>query len=156
MDTIIFDIDGTLSDVGHRRPLVTDGNKQWGRFFDEMVNDPPHRDVCLLAELLGDHPLVNQGAINLFVFTGRPETHRVQTEEWLRIHTRSLLEKAKGVLMRAAGDFRADTVIKKEMLEHVRSLGYDVRLVVDDRPSVIEMWKENGVTVLGHMNSDWT
>lgn len=152
MDTIVFDIDGTLADVGHRRHHVTGGNKEWGRFFAEMVNDPPLRDVCLLAELLGDHPLVNQGAIKLFIFSGRPETHRAETEEWLSVHARSLLEKAEGVLMRGADDKRADTIVKKEMLEHVRSMGYDVRLVVDDRPSVVEMWKAEGVTCLQHVN----
>lgn len=152
MDTIIFDIDGTLADVRHRRhfvePLV--GRKEWGRFFDEMVYDPPYRDVCLLAELLGDHPLVNHGAIKLFVFSGRPDTHRKQTEDWLRIYTRSLLEKAEGVLMRAAGDFRPDVEVKRDMLNSIRELGYDPRLVVDDRPAVISMWKEEGITVLEH------
>lgn len=157
MDTIIFDIDGTLADVGHRRHLVdpTKGRKDWGRFFDEMVNDPPLRDVCLLAELLGDHPLVNQGAIKLFIFSGRPDTHRKQTEDWLRVHTRSLLEKAEGVLMRAAGDFRPDTEVKREMLNDIRAMGFDPRLVVDDRPSVIAMWKKEGLTVLEHDSGEW-
>ena len=157
MDTIIFDIDGTLADVSHRRHLVdpTKGRKDWGRFFDLMVDDPPLRDVCLLAELLGDHPLVNHGAVKLFVFSGRPETHRQQTEDWLRIHARSLLEKAEGVLMRAAGDFRPDTEVKRDMLNSIRKEGYDVRLVVDDRPSVIAMWKKEGLTVLEHDSGEW-
>jgi len=45
MDTIIFDVDGTLTDVSHRRHYVTGGNTDWGKFFDEMVNDPPFRDT---------------------------------------------------------------------------------------------------------------
>ena len=111
MDTIIFDIDGTLSNVEHRRHHVTGGWSDWDTFNAEMVNDPPYRDVCLLASLLGDHPLVNQGAVRLFAFTARPETHREETEAWLGINARPLLEKVEGVIMRAEGDYRPDDIV---------------------------------------------
>jgi len=155
MDTIIFDIDGTLADVEHRRHFLSGARPDWGSFFDKMVNDPPLRDVCLLAELLGDHPLVNQGAIRLFLFSGRPETHRKETEEWLNIHVRSYFQKAEALLMRGENDQRADTIVKKEMLHSIQAQGYDVRLVVDDRPSVVEMWKAEGLTVLAHDSGEW-
>ena len=158
MDTIIFDIDGTLADVEHRRKhLGTTGGRKpdWGKFFAEMVNDPPLRDVCLLAELLGDHPLVNQGAIKLFLFSGRPETYRKETEEWLLIHARSYFQKAEALLMRAEGDYRPDTVVKSELLHGIQAQGYVVRFVVDDRPSVVQMWKDEGLTVLAHDSGEW-
>ena len=152
MDTIIFDIDGTVADVAHRRHFLSGAKPAWGKFFDEMVNDPPLRDVCLLAELLGDHPLVNQGAIKLFLFSGRPDTHRKETEDWLLVNARSYFLKAEALLMRAEGDFRQDTIVKKEMLDSIRAQGYDVRLVVDDRPSVCDMWVREGITCLQHIN----
>ncbi len=155
MDTIIFDIDGTLADVAHRRHFLSGAKPAWGPFFDEMVNDPPLRDVCLLAELLGDHPLVNQGAIKLFLFSGRPETHRKQTEAWLLVHARSYFQKAEALLMRGEGDFRSDVIVKREMLRDIQAKGYDVRLVVDDRPSVCDMWKAEGLTVLVHDSGEW-
>ena len=155
MDTIIFDIDGTLADVEHRRHFLSGAKPAWGAFFDEMVNDPPLRDVCLLAELLGDHPLVNQGAIKLFLFSGRPESHRKQTEDWLNIHARSYFQKAEALLMRGEGDYRADTIVKKEMLRNIQARGYEVRLVVDDRPSVCDMWRAEGLTVLQHDSGEW-
>ncbi len=155
MDTIIFDIDGTLADVEHRRHHLSGAKPAWGLFFDEMVNDPPLRDVCLLAELLGDHPLVNQKAVRLFLFSGRPESHRKETEEWLLIHVRSYFQKAEALLMRVAGDYRADTIIKKEMLHSIQAQGFDVRFVVDDRPSVCDMWRAEGLTVLQHDSGDW-
>ena len=155
MDTIIFDIDGTLADVEHRRHFLSGAKPNWGQFFDRMVDDPPLRDVCLLAELLGDHPLVNQGAIKLFLFSGRPETHRKETEDWLNIHVRSYFRKAVALLMRGEGDYRADTIVKKEMLHSIQGQGYEVRLVVDDRPSVVEMWKAEGLTVLAHDSGEW-
>lgn len=152
MDTIIFDIDGTLADVEHRRHLLSGAKPAWGKFFDEMVNDPPLRDVCLLAELLGDHPLVHQGAIKLFLFSGRPETHRKETEDWLLKHARSYFQNAEALLMRGEGDYRADTIVKKDMLRSLWCGGYDVRLVIDDRPSVCEMWVNEGVTCLQHVS----
>ena len=75
-DTIIFDIDGTLTDVEHRRTFLVGSKPDWGKFFDAMVDDPPLRDVCLLAELLGDHPLVSQKAVRLFLFSGLPSDGR--------------------------------------------------------------------------------
>ena len=152
MDTIIFDIDGTLTDVTHRRHYLSGAKPAWGKFFDEMVNDPPLRDVCLLAELLGDHPLVNQGAIKLFLFSGRPETHREETEEQLLKFARSYFLKAEALLMRAEGDYRADTIVKKEFLDGIKAQGYEPRLVIDDRPSVCDMWVKEGVTCLQHVN----
>ena len=155
MDTIIFDIDGTLADVEHRRHFVSGGKRDWDSFFNEMVNDPPLVDVCLLAELLGDHPLVNQGAIKLFLLSGRPETHRKETEEWLKIHVNSYFRNAEALMMRAAGDYRPDTEVKREFLRDIQAMGHEVRLVVDDRPSVVAMWKAEGLTVLAHDSGEW-
>ncbi len=151
-DTIIFDIDGTLTNPEHRRTYLAGSRPDWGKFFDEMVNDPPLRDVCLLAELLGDHPLVKQGAVRLFLFSGRPETHRKETETQLLKYARSYFQAAEGLLMRAAGDNRQDTIVKYEMLEKIKSEGYNPRLVIDDRPSVCDMWVEEGITCLQHVN----
>ena len=60
---VLFDIDGTLTDVEHRRHFLSGAKPDWVSFFEEMVNDPPLRDVCMLAELLGGHPLVEFGTL---------------------------------------------------------------------------------------------
>jgi hypothetical protein len=57
--------------------------------------------------------------------------------------------------MRADGDYRPDVEVKREMLRGIQGQGYDVRLVVDDRPSVIEMWKAEGLTVLEVDSGEW-
>ena len=38
---VIFDLDGTLADIRHRRPLVENGNNNWDEFFKQCVNDIP-------------------------------------------------------------------------------------------------------------------
>jgi predicted kinase len=155
MDTIIFDIDGTVADLNHRRHHVTNGQRNWDKFFEEMVNDPPLADVVFLAEMLGSHPLAKSGFLKLFFVSGRPDSHRAHTEQWLRDNVPTFFNRSEALLMRAAGDYRPDTEIKREILHNIRSQGYNVRLVVDDRPSVIEMWKSEGVTVLTHDGGEW-
>ena len=155
MDAIIFDIDGTLADVEHRRHHVSNGKKDWDKFFDEMVNDPPIKDVCWLAELVATHLTVRKENVHLFVFSGRPESHREETRSWMTDNVPNLLCAAEDLLMRKKGDYRPDTVVKKEMLEHIQGKGFNVRLVIDDRPSVVQMWKDNGITVLQHDSGEW-
>lgn len=154
MDAIIFDIDGTLADLRHRRHLVEGAKPHWGAFFDGMVDDPPLADVCYLAELLGSHPLA-PSIIKLFLFSGRPETHRKETEAWLVANVPAYFKASVALMMRAEGDFRADTLVKKDMLNKIKADGYTPRIVVDDRPSVVQMWKDEGLTVLAH-DSEWT
>lgn len=150
-DSIIFDIDGTLADVEHRRHHVSGSSSNWGAFFDEMVDDPPLADVVFLAELIAD----GANAPALFLFSGRPESHRPQTETWLEEHVPSYFAKSEALLMRAADDYRQDTIVKKEMLQVIRGRGYEPRIVVDDRPSVVQMWRDEGITVLAHDSGDW-
>jgi hypothetical protein len=50
--------------------------------------------------------------------------------------------------MRHHRDRRADTVVKKEIFETLIEPEFDVQLVVDDRPKVVEMWRSIGLPVL--------
>ena len=48
--------------------------------------------------------------------------------------------------MRRAGDFRPDDIVKQEILDR-RLRKEDIKLVVEDRPRVIGMWRRNGLEV---------
>ncbi len=151
-DAIIFDIDGTWANVEHRRHHVSGNTHNWDAFFDEMVHDPPYADVVFLAELIATHA----NAPALFAFTGRPETHRSQTENWLEEHVPSYFAKAEALLMRPADQlYISDVVIKRDMLKTIRGQGFEPRIVVDDRPRVVQMWRDEGITVLAHDSGDW-
>ena len=129
-NAIIFDIDGTLADLTHRRHLVTGhGKPDWKTFMDKMVDDPPLADMCWLAELLGDHPLVDSGQLSLFLFSGRSETHRKETETWLSSNVPEYFKARTALFMRGEGDFRADTLIKKDMLREVQARGHTICIV---------------------------
>jgi hypothetical protein len=47
--------------------------------------------------------------------------------------------------MRSDKDYRADYIVKREMLDKIRADGYDPVLVFDDRTSVVNMWREAGL-----------
>jgi predicted kinase len=50
--------------------------------------------------------------------------------------------------MRPEKDTRVDHIVKEEMLDKIIADGYDPFLVIDDRPSVVAMWRRRGLTCL--------
>jgi hypothetical protein len=77
--------------------------------------------------------------------TGRYDTYRKQTEEWLKKYAINY-EK---LIMRKAGDKRKDSIIKKELYEKNIKDHYDVVFVLEDRDQVVKMWREElGLTCL--------
>ena len=86
--------------------------------------------------------------VEIILLTGRGEEYRQETETWLRKQS----VKYKTLYMRRVKDERTDAIIKKEVyVEHVKNT-YETLFVVEDRKSVVEMWREIGVTCL---QCDW-
>ena len=83
--TIIFDVDGTIADVEHRRHFVN-GNNDWQSFRAETVNDTPVQWVCDIAKRF-----IAQGDQVAF-FSARNESEREITEkqiaEWMATITK--------------------------------------------------------------------
>lgn len=139
MDVVIFDIDGTLADCTHRQHHLTGpGKKDWDAFYAAMHDDEPRVGIVRLAQtfVASDLPII--------LCTGRPESYRERTVAWMAQHGIKFFD----LYMRKDGDHRDDTVVKREMLESIRSNGLDVVLVIDDRDKVVRMWREEGLTCL--------
>ena len=79
----------------------------------------------------------------LWVWSGRSDEVRAETEDWLRLH----LPQHDALRMREARDHQPDTKLKRSWLEAM-SPSDRARLVAvfDDRASVVTMWREHGVT----------
>lgn len=143
----IFDIDGTLADVDHRVHHVSDGRRDWNAFFDGMTDDAPKDDIIRLY-----HHVLDSDDL-LFIFTGRPFDYQRQTIQWLLKHDVDINED--DLFMRKSGDFRSDVIVKKEMLDTLKQTYPDFRIIViDDRQSVVDMWRKEGVTCL-QCAPDW-
>ena len=135
---IIFDVDGTLMDIEHRRHFVNNGNTDWESFQDPkiMADDKPNWPVVNVA-LAMNSTVTNR----VVVVSARNERHREVTERQL---------KAIGLencflFLRGDDDFKPDEVFKKDVLDELIKNDWKPDLVFDDRNGVVNMWRENGI-----------
>lgn len=136
---VLFDIDGTLADIGHRRASLTKSPPDWKAFNAEMGSDTPNANIVSLYKALW-----NARSYELILVTGRNERSRALTEQWL---TWNEIPFSR-LLMRADSDFRADHAIKEELLNLLLSEGKQIAFTVDDRQQVVDMWRRRGITCL--------
>ncbi len=132
----IFDLDGTLADIEHRRYLVEGMPKKWREFYQRCVHDKPNIPVIRTA--VG---LAVAGA-EIAVWSGRSDEVQRETEAWLNYH----LRVHKSLRMRSADDFQPDVQLKRSWL-HSMSERDRGRLVAvfDDRQGMVNMWRDEGV-----------
>lgn len=119
---ILVDIDGTVALRGARDPYD----------MDHVLDDMPNEAVITVVKAL--HA---QGYTIVFL-SGRFERARADTQRWLNV--RVGIEHG-GLWMRRDSDMRADWKIKKELYEKFIASEFDVRLVLDDRDTVVRMWR---------------
>ncbi|TFI60277.1 hypothetical protein E2493_00765 [Sphingomonas parva] len=145
MRAVIFDIDGTLADVSHRLHHL-DGEKDWNAFFKAMADDAPVEPIARLARMLRHNAEARRDIDAVLIVTARPdrEDWRRTTLDWLALHDIPY----DAIYMRPEGDIRADHLVKAEMLQRILDDGYEPVLVIDDRPQVVRMWREHGITTL--------
>jgi len=142
----IFDLDGTLALIGHRRHIIEDPSRddtKWRRFYDACDRDEPNEPVIRVMESL-------RRLADVWIFSGRSDEVAGKTVDWLVKHTSFMrwdLMNGHELTMRQAGDFTADDVLKKQWLDGM--LVDDRRRLVavfDDRDRVVKMWRDAGVT----------
>jgi predicted kinase len=161
-DFVVVDVDGTLADCEHRRHYVRPKHKSdcfyngctpaqpvkvcskcgvsfkknWPAFFKECVNDLPIQPVLDLVHLLSKKYYI-------LIVSGRPmDLCGKATEDWLLKYNVPYLH----LFMRDNGDSRDDTIVKKEIAELLPQ--ERIAYVIDDRPKVLRMWQEFGLTTL--------
>lgn len=140
---IIVDLDGTLCDCEHRVHHVSGSGKKNWKEFNELMSEDELNNWCL--DLI--HAMVATNHKVLFV-TGREDQYEEKTKEWLARH----LVPYDELHMRESNDFREDSEIKKDIYNQRIKDKYKVTFVVDDRKSVVTMWREIGLVCL---QCDW-
>jgi phosphoglycolate phosphatase-like HAD superfamily hydrolase len=165
-NTVIFDLDGTLALIDHRRHLVEKG-KACEKWWDTLTEE---QTIKYMGDALGhfqsatgwkpnwdafyeacDHDLPNEPVImmlgllalngyRILILSGRSEVVREKTEVWLRKY-RVNYDK---IYMRKAGSYIPDEQLKKIWLDEI---GKDkVYCVFDDRDKVVCFWRGQGIT----------
>ncbi|MGV1079755.1 MAG: AAA family ATPase [Candidatus Nanopelagicales bacterium] len=130
---VLCDVDGTIALHGERSPYD----------LTRVHEDVPHsRVIDILASLVGD------GRRVVFM-SGRNESVRQATREWIDQHVMSVLPDADYELyMRPSGDVRNDYIVKAELFEAYVRGRYNVACVLDDRARVVKVWRALGLLCL--------
>lgn len=138
MKTFIFDIDGTLANIEHRRDFVRTKPKNWSAFNNAMHLDTPNEDIIWLAQTF--HAMGH----TILIASGRGEEQREVTEKWLKDHNVPHVK----LFMRPAKDNRRDDIIKEEILFQIeKEFGWP-DMVFDDREQVVNMWRKHKIRCL--------
>lgn len=146
MKTILFDIDGTLADLNGREKFLKQEKPDWKAFNEKMEEDIPNTPIVELYR-----SLYRSGDFELVLVSGRQERFRKLTETWLSWNNIPF----DTLLMRGDDDGRADSLVKQDILKALQARGKDILFTVDDRQSVVDMWRKNGITCLQCKKGDY-
>lgn len=131
---IICDIDGTIA--------LTTGRDIYD---NTMVHtDIVNEHVVDILRMYHTHVY----SVEVIYLSGRMDSSREVTEKWLKDNKLWFNEDEQKLLMRKTNDFRKDSIIKKELYEEHIKDKYYVEFVLDDRTSVVTMWRELGLLCL--------
>jgi phosphoglycolate phosphatase-like HAD superfamily hydrolase len=179
---IIFDLDGTLANIDHRRHHIdptkrddvyyhelSDLKQMKGWYYLDDVSYPKSRvkfkpdwkkffDDCHL-----DRP--NDAVMKIFVhlamkkndieiWTGRPEKLRAVTEEWLDQFLHVFMDKVR-VKMRPDNDNTPDFELKEIWLRQEVEEGKEIEMVFEDRNRVVQMYRKLGIPCFQVDNGDY-
>lgn len=130
---IIVDIDGTLA---HRQEVngSTRGPFDWHRVHEDA---PDYSVIAVVASM-------HRHSYRIVYVSGRDEVCRKDTESWIHDYV-----GIPGPLyMRSEGDNRKDTIVKAELFwDHIAD-AYEPVFSLDDRDSVVQMWRDMGIKCL--------
>jgi predicted kinase len=120
----IVDVDGTLTIMEGR------GAFEWSKVGQDLPNKPVINIVNMYAD-----------SYKIIVLSGRDSVCRKETEDWLERHK----VKYDVLYMRAEGDMRKDTIIKKELFDAYVRDKFCIETVFDDRNCVVSQWRDMGL-----------
>ena len=146
--TVIFDLDGTLALVDKRREIAKkpNGKIDFDIFYDPQYIelDEPNSSVIELAKMY------KRNGYEIVIVSGRSDRTKEATERWLEkygiLYDRMIMRKRK--------NFTPDNELKERWLEKYLDRD-DIRVVVDDRQRVVDMWRRNGLNVFQVENGNF-
>lgn len=169
-DVVIFDLDGTLALIDHRRHLldwrdcpVCAGMGTYDGEGGEIVNPCDHCDGT--GRLKPDWPAFFRACVydepnlpviaalhahraaghHVMIVSGRSDEVRAETEAWLFMHVFPGEVCTFAPIMRNAGDYTPDDALKRQWLDDGTIPRDRVLCAYDDRDKVVAMWRAAGV-----------
>lgn len=138
---VVFDVDGTLAQfdaprLGH---LVHGEIKNWEAFHQAMAEAEVIAPVAHLLRRL------KQVGETIVICSGRPAGWTDYTQAWLAANDLA----CDAFYLRPTGqDEMSDPDVKRLLLAEMRADGFEPWIVVDDRSSVVDLWRAEGLTCL--------
>jgi len=126
MDLAVFDVDGVLADVEHRRHHVSGRRRDWAGFFAAAGDDP------LLAPGAALVQQARADGLLVVYLSGRPEHLRAVTTSWLARHDLPDGE----LVLRPERDRSPAVAFKLARLREVAT-AFTIDLLVDDDEQVV-------------------
>jgi phosphoglycolate phosphatase-like HAD superfamily hydrolase len=138
---IVFDIDGTLANIEHRLDYVRSKPKNWPAFDAGIPNDKVNEPVATIFRKFA----VDMAFHDVVLASGRNERSRYATEKWLADNK---LHGYQKLYMRKADDYRADNIVKDEIIDQIiADYGKLPDMWFDDRPRVVRAVRKRGIFV---------
>jgi predicted kinase len=131
---IIVDLDGTLALHNGRSPY------DYTKVSTDVLNETVDGVISLLSQ---GESFDYESTHSVIFLSGRPDSCREDTVAWIKAN--GWHPNSYKLFMRKAGDDRADYVVKYEIFDREIRDNYDVRLVLDDRDQVVDMWRGIGL-----------
>ena len=125
---VIVDVDGTLAHSDSRDVMD----------FSLVGLDRVDQTIAETVRIF------SAAGMQILVTSGRKDTCRRQTEVWLAAAN----IPSDALFMRDRYDDRPDVAVKRDLYDrHIRGR-FDVHCVLDDRASVVQGWRDLGLTCL--------
>ncbi|MGK2930439.1 MAG: hypothetical protein ACSLFO_12775 [Acidimicrobiales bacterium] len=132
--TVVFDMDGVLSDATRRQHYLEWPRRDWESFFEECGDDSLIDEVARLLDCLDPE-------LRIVLLTARPIRVQRQTLGWLeRYGLRWDL-----LVMRDWGDYMAAPHFKRLTVAELRGYGFELRLAFEDDQRNVDMFHSEGV-----------
>lgn len=133
--SVVFDIDGTISDASHRLHHIKEKPKDYVAFHSECVNDLPINEV---VELLRYY---HTNGYKVILLTRRPVFYKLETETWLAKY-----DIPYKLLVMCEDTHTPAIDFKREQIRMLKKYN-DICAVYEDQLNLSEMFRAEGLKV---------
>lgn len=137
---IIVDLDRTLCNTFHRDYLWEQKEKDYDQIHHQILFDGVNEWCMNLIKIYA------KAGYKIIFLTARGEEARNPTTQWLFNNVGNQVDY--DLVMRLQNDNRDDALVKQDLYIKWLAPTYDVEFCIDDKQSVIDMWRNLGLTAL--------
>ncbi|AUR95519.1 HAD-like domain protein [Vibrio phage 1.208.B._10N.222.52.A7] len=151
---VVWDLDGTLFDGGHRAHLIPekkDRTEYWFEFNRHCADDVPIAQMVAVFKGLEQQLQEGNAPFQDIVFlTSRPYMFENETLESL--HKAGI--DGYSLYMREIDDHRSSPDFKSHMIDEFEAAGQEVYMAFDDDEHVVDMMRKRGIYAV-HVYEFW-